>query len=49
VSFLVAFKQVFLNCMENNPEQGPTIDNVVSRLSLLTLEDMCDQVSGELV
>lgn len=49
VPFLVDFKQVSLDCMVDNPEQRPTIDDVVSRLSLLTPEDMCDKVGGELI
>ena len=38
--FLIAFKQVSLDCMKDDPEERPTIDNVVSRLEVLEPEEM---------
>lgn len=47
VPFLAAFEQISLDCMEDDPQQRPSIDNVVSRLEVLTPEDMCDPSGGE--
>ncbi|CAM6110465.1 unnamed protein product [Calypogeia fissa] len=46
IPFLVAFKQVSHDCMEDNPQQRPDLDSVVERLMLLAPEDMCVPVGG---
>lgn len=38
--FLDAFKQISLDCMNDDPEQRPIVDSVIRRLSSLAPEDM---------
>lgn len=40
VPFQVDFQQISLDCMKDNPEDRPTIDSIVSRLTRLAPEEM---------
>lgn len=42
--FLAAFKQISLDCMNDDPEQRPTAEIVIRRLSFLAPEDMVNHV-----
>lgn len=42
--FLDAFKQISLDCMNDDPEQRPIVDSVIRRLSFLAPEDMVNHV-----
>ena len=46
VPFLVDFKQVSLDCMNDNPGQRPTINDVIRRLMGLAPEEMCGSLGG---
>jgi hypothetical protein len=46
VPFLVGFKQVSLDCMNDNPGQRPTINDVIRRLMGLAPEEMCGSLGG---
>lgn len=49
VQFLGAFKQISLDCMEDNPLHRPTVDDVVTHLALLAPEDMLEGMLCECV
>jgi hypothetical protein len=46
VPFLVDFKQVSLDCMNDTPGQRPTMNDVIRRLMGLAPEEMCGSLGG---